>query len=215
MNEIDGIRLIWSDIPRESFSRILVVDANSKDGTLEFLKDKECVALQQSKPGRGNAINEAMLQIREDVIVLMASDGNDDPRYVPSLLDKISEGYEIVSGSRFADGGETDDSDDRLGIRRLGNRFFTFLVNLLWSANYTDSTYGMRAFTREAWTKLNMNATLNETEFLMSIRSAKLGLKVCQIPVVEGKRVGGEVKARSLSTGISFVKIIIRELFRP
>ena len=214
MNEIDGIRLIWADIPRELFSRILVVDANSTDGTLEFLKDKKCVVLQQVKPGRGNAIREAMLQIEENVIVLMASDGNDDPRYVPSLLEKTSEGYDIVSGSRFADGGETDDSDDPLGIRRLGNRFFTFLVNFLWNTHYTDSTYGMRAFTREAWLKLNMNATRNETEFLMSIRSAKLGLKVCQIPVVEGRRVGGEVKARSLSTGISFVKIIVRELFR-
>jgi glycosyltransferase involved in cell wall biosynthesis len=144
----------------------------------------------------------------------MASDGNDDPRYIPPLLAKIAEGYDVVSGSRFAEGGDTDDSDDPLGIRRLGNRLFTYLVNVLWKAEYTDSTYGMRAFTREAWSRLNMNATRNETEFLMSIRSVKLGLKVCQIPIVEGRRIGGEVKARSLTTGLSFVKIIIRELFR-
>ena len=206
---------MWDNIPRELFSRIVVVDAKSTDGTLEFLADRKCEVLQQSKPGRGNAIREAMLQINEDVITLMASDGNDDPRYIPTLLAKITEGYEIVSGSRFAEGGKTDDSDDPLRIRRLGNRLFTYLVNILWSAHYTDSTYGMRAFTRETWSKLDMNATRNETEFLMSIRSAKLGLKVCQIPIVEGRRVGGEVKARSLSTGLSFIKIIIRELFLP
>jgi glycosyltransferase involved in cell wall biosynthesis len=214
MNEIGGLRSIWDNIPRELFSRIIVVDAKSTDGTLEFLADRKCEVLQQSKPGRGNAIREAMLQIGEDVIALMASDGNDDPRYIPALLAKIAEGYEVVSGSRFVEGGKTDDSDDPLGIRRLGNRFFTYLVNILWKAHYTDSTYGMRAFTGNAWSKLGMNASRNETEFLMSIRSVKLGLKVCQIPIVEGRRTGGEVKARSLSTGLSFIRIILRELLQ-
>jgi glycosyltransferase involved in cell wall biosynthesis len=212
MNEIDGLRSIWGRIPVELFRRILVVDAASTDGTREFLADKKCEVFQQSSPGRGNAIREAMGRVTEDVVVLMASDGNDDPACVRALLAKIVEGYDVVSGSRFAEGGKTDDSDDPIGIRRLGNRFFTSIVNEIWKANYTDSTYGMRAFTREAWRRLNIDATGNETEFLMSIRCAKLGLRVCQIPVVEGRRAGGEVKARSLSTGLCFVRLILREL---
>jgi len=52
----------------------------------------------------------------------------------------------IVSGSGFWKGGSTDDSDDPFGIRRFGNRFFTFLVNLLWNAHLSDATYGLRAY---------------------------------------------------------------------
>ena len=211
MNEIDGLRQIWDHIPAELFTRILVIDANSSDGTQEFLAQKKCQVLQQSKPGRGNAIQEAMTQVTEDIIVIMASDGNDDPVYIRPLLAKLDEGYDLVSGSRFAQGGETDDSDDALGLRRFGNKLFTWIVNVAWRANYTDSTYGMRALTRETWEKLNIDSTKNETEFVMSIRCAKLRLKVCQIPVVEGKRAGGEVKARSLSTGWSFLKVIMHE----
>ena len=213
MNEIGGLKVIWDKLPAKLFTRILVVDADSKDGTKEFLASKKCEVIQQSKPGRGNAVREAMSQVTEDVIVLMASDGNDDPAYIPPLLAKIDEGYELVSGSRFAKGGGTDDTDDPAGIRRFGNKFFTWIVNVFWNGKFTDSTYGMRAYTREAWQKLKIDSTKNETEFMMSIRSAKLRLKVCQIPIVEGKRVGGEVKARTLSTGWSFLELVLRESF--
>ena len=215
MNEVNGLRLIWDKIPFDLFTRVLVVDAGSTDGTLEFLSDKKCEVFQQSKPGRGNAIREAMIRTKEEIIVLMASDGNDDPRYIAPLLSKIAEGYDVVSGSRFMEGGSTDDSDDRFGVRRFGNRFFTFLVNAIWNARYTDSTYGMRAFTRGAWQRLGIDAVRNETEFMMSIRGAKLHLRISQIPVAEGKRAGGEVKAGSLSTGWSFLKLIGRELRLP
>ena len=211
MNEVTGLRSIWNNIPFHLFKRTVVVDAHSTDGTLEFLKNKRCEIIFQHSPGRGDAIREAMSQITEDVVVLMASDGNDDPKYVPAFLAKIEEGYDVVSGSRFAPGGLTDDGDDPYGIRRLGNRFFTLLVNVLWNAQSTDAAYSLRAFRTEAWNRMNMNSKWNETEFLMSIRSAKLGLRVTQIPVIEGIRAGGEVKAKTVSTGWSLLKVVMRE----
>jgi len=212
MNEITGLRSIWNNIPFNLFKRTVVVDAHSTDGTLDFLKDKQCEVIFQHSPGRGDAIREAMSQITEDVVLLMASDGNDDPKYIHAFVSKIEEGYDIVSGSRFAPGGMTDDSDDPYRIRRFGNRLFTFLVNVLWKAQSSDAAYSLRAFRTDAWNRMKMNSKWNETEFLMSIRSAKLGLRVFQIPVIEGKRAGGEVKAKTVSTGWSLLKVIMREL---
>lgn len=214
MNELQGVRSIWDKIPFELFGRVIVVDNHSTDGTIEFLADKRSEIWTQKTPGRGNAIREVMEQISEEIIVLFASDGNDDPRYIPALLAKIDEGYDLVTGSRFLEGGATDDSDDPYGTRRFGNRVLTFLVNFFWNAHLTDSTYGMRAFRMGAWKKMKIDAKLNETEFMMSIRATKLGLKLVQIPVVEGNRVGGEVKARSLSTGWSHLKLVFAELLK-
>ncbi|HKM76620.1 MAG TPA: glycosyltransferase family 2 protein [Candidatus Bathyarchaeia archaeon] len=211
MNEVTGLRSIWNNIPFHLFKRTVVVDAHSTDGTLDFLKDKQCEVIFQHSPGRGDAIREAMGQITENVVLLMASDGNDDPKYIPAFLAKIEEGYDIVSGSRFAPGGLTDDSDDPYRIRVFGNRLFTLLVNVLWNAQYSDAAYSLRAFRTDAWNKMNMNSKWNETEFLMSIRSAKLGLRVIQIPVIEGRRAGGEVKAKTFSTGWSLLKVLMRE----
>jgi len=46
----------------------------------------------------------------------------------------------------------------------------------------------------------------------MSIRAMKLGLKVAEIPTQEGKRIGGESTAKSLPTGLIFLKILWREI---
>jgi glycosyltransferase involved in cell wall biosynthesis len=212
MNELEGLRSIWDKIPFNLFNRTIAVDANSTDGTREFLADKDCELLTQKLPGRGNAIREAMEAVRGDVVVLMASDGNDDPKYIPDLLSKLDEGFDIVSGSRFAEGGKTDDTDDPIGVRRFGNKLFTLIVNAVWHASYSDATYGMRAFRTSAWRRIDLKPQRNETEFLMSIKAAKLGLKTTQVPMIEGRRVGGEVKARTLTTGWHFLKLIASEL---
>jgi len=70
----------------------------------------------------------------------------------------------------------------------------------------------MRTTATQLTNRMKMNSKWNETEFLMSIRSAKLGLRVLQIPVIEGKRAGGEVKAKTVSTGWSLLKVVMREL---
>lgn len=214
MNEIDGLRSIWASIPFELFDRVLFVDGHSTDGTLEFLADKGYEVLSQKLPGRGNAIREAIERVQEEAVLLMSSDGNDDPKYLPAISAKLAEGYDIVAGSRFTGGGRSDDGDDPIGIRRFGNRFFTILVNLLWNGRLTDSTYSLRAVRVWAWHRMKIDATRNETEYLMSIRACKLRLKIGEIPVVEGQRVGGKVKAATLPTGWSFLGLILRELFR-
>jgi len=214
MNEVEGLRSIWANIPFELFARVLVVDGNSTDGTLEFLADKGYEVLCQESPGRGNAIREAMERVDEEIVVFMSSDGNDDPAYVSAMLAKMAEGYDIVAGSRFIGNGNTDDSDDPIGIRRFGNMAFTMLINLLWNGHLTDSLFGLRALRVSAWRSMKIEATRNETEFLMSISACKLGLKIAEIPVVEGQRVGGGVKATTLATGWCFLWLMVRELLR-
>jgi len=212
MNEVDGLKWLWPRLRTDLVSEVLVVDNHSTDGTLEFLSNKPCQIITQSVGGRGNGIREAMDYVRDDAVILMSSDGNDDPEYIPALISKLREGYDFVSGTRFATGGSSDDSDDPLRIRRFGNKLFTAMVNLLFAAHYTDTAFGFRIFKKEAWDAMNIDAKRNETEYMMSIRAAKLKLKTVEIPMIEGRRVGGEVKAKTWSTGLSFLKLIFSEL---
>jgi hypothetical protein len=46
----------------------------------------------------------------------------------------------------------------------------------------------------------------------MSIRAMKLGLKVFEIPTYEGNRIAGESKAKSIPTGMLFLKFLLRDI---
>jgi hypothetical protein len=61
---------------------------------------------------------------------------------------------------------------------------------------------------------MSIHAKKNETEYMMSIRAAKLGLKVAQIPMIEGRRVGGEVKAKTWQTGLDLLGVLLKEAWR-
>jgi dolichol-phosphate mannosyltransferase len=162
--------------------------------------------------GRGNALAEAMEIVNSDVVVELSSDGNEDPNTIIHLLSEIERGADLVIASRFIAGGATDDSDDPVKTRRLGNKILTFLANAFWGTRLTDSTNGLRAFTREAWKMMRIYAPHFEAEFLISIRAGKLKLKIAEVSTKEGSRLGGKVKARTLRAGWQLLLVVVREL---
>lgn len=221
MNEREGIKSLWNRIPFHLFKSIIIVDNHSTDGTLEFIQNasemrqQKIRIIQQTKTGRGNGIQEAMTKLDDDTILIMASDGNDQPEYISDLIATQRDGgYDLVTGSRFLfpDGARTDDSDDPFRFRKFSCRVLTRMVNVLFGGSYSDSNFGLRIFTKSAWDKMKINPEKNETELLMSIRAAKLRLRVTQIPVVEGRRVGGEVKAKTWDTIVNHLTVILSEL---
>lgn len=210
-NEIDGIRAIFPRIPLVAFDEVIAMDGHSTDGTVEFLEQQRIKVIQQEKLGRGNATIEGVQHTTGDNVILLSADGNEAPEDIPKLLDKLTE-YEIAVASRFMKGGGSDDSDDPIRIRKLGNLFFTFLTNLLWNAGVTDATNGLRAFQRSAWDRLNIDSPYHEAEFQMTIRAAKLGIRIGEVPTIEGQRVGGQRYASTIKMGKTFTKFLFREI---
>ena len=51
-------------------------------------------------------------------------------------------------------------------------------------------------------------------EFQSTIRGLKKGYVIKEIPTIEGDRIGGESKAKSIPTGLRFVKLYLKELFQ-
>jgi len=155
---------------------------------------------------------EGVTQTTGNYVIFLSSDGNEDPADIPRLVEKLKDN-EIAVASRFMKGGHSDDSDDPLLIRWLGNRFFTFMVNIVWRAGVTDSTNGLRAIRRHAWDRLAIDSPYHEAEFQMTIRAAKLGMKIGEIPTVEGSRIGGTRYASTTKMAWTFTKFLLQEIW--
>jgi glycosyltransferase involved in cell wall biosynthesis len=210
-DEVEGIIAIFPKIPLSMFDEVITMDGHSTDGTVEFLEGHGIKVVQQEKLGRGNATIEGVKRSSGENVVLLSADGNEAPEDIPKLLDELKE-CDIAVASRFMKGGRSDDSDDPIRVRKLGNLFFTLLTNLIWHADVTDATNGLRAFKRSAWDRLNIDSAYHEAEFQMTIRAAKLGIKIGEVPTIEGQRVGGKRYASTLKMGWTFTKFLFKEL---
>ena len=212
MNEIEGIKSIFDRIPIHLFDEFFVMDNHSDDGTVEFLEEHSVKVIQQKKPGRTNALIEAVEYAIGDIIVNLSSDGNEKPEDIPKILEKLDEGYEMVTASRFLPDSKVDTEDDKLRIRVFGNKLCAFLVNVCWDANVTDTTNALRGFTKSCYKRTKLNTFGYTENFQLNIRCAKLKIRIAEVPTEELPRIGGIVKANTKGIIIAMLKVFLNEL---
>lgn len=213
-NEIEAAPKILGSVPFEAADEVLAVDGGSRDGTIEFLRSKGLTVLAQEVRGRGEAFRLALRKARGEAMVFFSLDGNEDPADVPKLFAKLEEGFDMVIASRMMPGAVNEENERRLRPRKWVNQAFTLAANRLWNRGgaVTDTINGYRAVTRDALERMATDARGFTIEYQMSIRAMKLGLRLAEIPTREGPRLGGVSTARSLPTGLAFVRAFLREL---
>ncbi|HPG30072.1 MAG TPA: glycosyltransferase family 2 protein [bacterium] len=220
LNEAEGMKQIMPKINRNWFDQILIVDGGSKDGTLEYAEQNGYQIIRQKKKGIRYAYIEAMEHITGDVVVTFSPDGNSIPELLPELLNKMSEGFDMVIVSRYLDGAKSEDDDLFTGF---GNWLFTTLINKVHSAKYTDAMVIYRAWKKELFYKLNLHLdssyqpeeklffTRVGVEPLLSIRAAKYKCNFREIPGDEPPRIGGERKLRVIQWGLAYMFEVFKE----
>ena len=136
LNEIEGMKAVMPLVKRDWCKQILVVDGGSTDGTAEYALEQGYQVYVQKKPGLRHAFIEAWPLIENEYVITFSPDGNSIPGLIPALIEKASEGFDMVIASRYL--GEAKSLDDDL-VTRFGNWLFTKTVNVLHGGRYTDA----------------------------------------------------------------------------
>ena len=222
LNEIDGVKVIMPQIDRSWCEQIIVVDGGSTDGTIEWCRENGFEVYIQKRRGIRFAYLEVLPHIKGDVVITISPDGNCPIQAIPSLLEKMSQGYDLVIGSRYLGDAKSEDDDIVTGF---GNWLFTTTVNLLHGGNYTDAMVIYRAFRRDLIYELDLHknesyelperffGTIISWEPLMSVRAAKRNKKTMEIGVGEPPRIGGTRKLQILRWGAAYYFQFWRELW--
>ncbi len=214
LNEIEGLRALADRLPFHAVDECVAVDGGSTDGTVEFLTARGIRVVGQSRRGRGQAFQIGVRESQGEHLVFFSPDGNEDPDDIPKLLARLDEGWEMAIGSRFLPGSRNEEDGARFPVRAWANRAFTWLANRLWNRGpyITDTINGYRAVTKRAFQRMAIDADGFVVEYQMSIRAMKLGLRVMELPTQEGNRIGGMSTAKSLPTGMRFLRFLWHEL---
>lgn len=213
LNEIDGLRLVWDELPLNDFARVVAVDGGSTDGTREFLKDHDIVILDQPIAGRGVAFRVAAEAVDTERLVFYSPDGNEDPADIIRLDDALMNGADLAIASRFAKGAVNEETDVFRPRARV-NKALTWIANQIFGSGMyiTDTINGFRALRREDLLDLHTTVKRFPIEYQISIRAMQRQWNIVEIPTVEGQRAGGESKAISWPVGKDHLKVLLTEL---
>jgi len=209
MNEAENLPYVFKTLP-DWIHEVVLVDGNSTDNTVEVAREVwpgVKVVPQQGK-GKGDALITGFEACTGDIIVMVDADGSADGHEIVSYVSALVSGADFAKGSRFANGGGTD---DMTLIRKLGNWALCTTVNRKFGARYTDLCYGYNAFWRHCLDKIDLDCTGFEVETLMNIRVVKAGLKVQEIPSHEYLRIHGASNLRAVRDGLRVLKVILKE----
>ncbi len=208
LNEAESIPGLMKEMPVNLFHEIIFVDGNSTDDTRQIIKDLGYPVYIQPTKGFGEAFDYGISKATGDVIILMNSDGSQNPADIPKLLDKINEGYDIVLASRYM---KESGSDDDTFVRHIGNRFFTRLTNFRWKTKISDALYFFIAVRKEITEKMEKPKSKNFDYCAQFVINAhKAGAKFGEVPSFERKRTGGKEKTVAWKHGSLILWSIIR-----
>jgi hypothetical protein len=209
LNEADNLPHVLSKLP-EFIDEVILVDGHSTDDTIAVARAlrPDVRVVTQTHRGKGNALACGFAMSSGDIIVMLDADGSTSPREIPRFISALMTGADFVKGSRYMKGGG---SEDLTRVRRYGNAFLTGTVNALFHVRYSELCYGYVAFWRRCLPQLDVDCTGFEVETLLTLRAARAGLKVAEVPSIEHNRIHGESNLRTVHDGLRVLRTITGE----
>lgn len=213
-NEAANLPHVLPHIP-DWVDEVVVVDAGSTDGTVEVALElmPHAVIVTEKRKGKGVALCTGFEYSTSELIVAIDADGSTDPREIPAFVGALMAGADLAKGSRFLQGGGTDDMEYH---RMLGNKALKFTVNRLFKGRYTDLCYGYFALRRSALPSLlraGDDISGFEIETFINIRALKNDLAITEVASFEFDRIHGTSNLNAVRDGLRILRVIIAEFF--
>jgi dolichol-phosphate mannosyltransferase len=215
-NEKPNIARVTEGILAHDFTRLLVVDDGSPDGTGAMADN-----LAARWPGRLDVLHRTgprglglsyidglkrALATDADAILQMDADLSHDPKYIPDLAAALDR-YDLVIGSRYLRGVSVVNWPlRRIMLSTSANRYIRFVTGL----SPMDCTGGFRLWRRDALAKLPLDhARTSGYAFLteMLYEAVRRGCRVGEVPIVFVERAEGYSKVSS--------KVLMESLLTP
>src|SRR5437870_9413320 len=161
---------------------VVVADNGSTDSSIEIAEEHGARVIRVEQRGYGAALRAGIAGARGPFIIMGDADDSYDFSDVPRFVEKLREGNDIVLGNRFR--GEIKPGAMPPLHRYFGNPGLTAVLNTLFHARIGDSYCGMRGFTRELYDRLDLRSTGMEFALEMVIKSAQIGARIAEIPIM-------------------------------
>jgi glycosyltransferase involved in cell wall biosynthesis len=192
---------------------VLVVDDGSSDGTADAARQAGARVLRlEPNRGKGVALLAGAQAAAFPLLAFLDGDGQDDPADLVPLLERLTQGVDLVVGSRFL--GRLHPGSIH-PLNRVANQAFSALISLLFGERITDSQAGFRVLRREAFLALGVRAREYDVETDTLLKALKAGWRVVEAPVQRHPRRGSSTDFQRVRHGLLILWTILRARVTP
>ncbi|NCC50011.1 MAG: glycosyltransferase family 2 protein [Spartobacteria bacterium] len=170
-------------------SEIIVVSDGSRDDTCQVSQSYSnrfsALRVLEYFPnrGKGYAVRHGMLNAKGQVCLFMDADYAVPISHVEKALVLLHSGYDLVIGSRGAEGARVDNKQSKL--RQWASRLYTVIQNRWIGVSFMDTQCGFKAYKREAaqllFSRQKLSSVIFDGELLFLAQRA--GMRIGEFPV--------------------------------
>ena len=206
-NEEENIKLVIKELNGEGFFNITILDANSEDKTAEIARSNGCRVILDGSivSGFGGSIINGLNNLNNEYFCIFDGDNSFNPKDISLMINKMENGADFVFGTRYLN--NTKSEDDTI-VTKIGNSFFTLLVNVLFNIKTTDILFFYVLGKKDNIEKLE----LRRKDFTICVEfliKAYKNFNCKEVLSVERKRLFGHSKVNKIVDGF---KILINIL---
>ena len=166
---------------RQYVGEVIVVDDGSSDQTANVARLAGATVIQhEQNKGYGASIQTLLAEAKKkdiNILVLLDADAQHNPDEIPKLIKPISEGFDLVIGSR------EQRKSDVPRYRRIGQRVISYFSHFLSGEKVSDSESGFRVFSKKAIASLELREDGMAVSAETIARAAEKGLKITEKPI--------------------------------
>jgi glycosyltransferase involved in cell wall biosynthesis len=184
---------------------VIVVDNGSTDRSREEALRAGARVIEEPRRGYGAAHMRGFAEARGNYIVMADADDTYDLLNLDPLIEPLREGYDMTVGNRLK---MMDPGSMTWSHRVIGTPAITFLLGLFAGSRIGDSQCGLRAFTKEAYERMELRAPGMELASEMIMKAARRGLRVAEVPIPYAARQG-ESKLHTFRDGWRHLRFLL------
>lgn len=193
-NEEESLPKLFEAIEKVSINlppmEVIFIDDGSSDDSFKILKEQAekdsrfKVIRFATNTGQTAAIQAGIDYSSGDILIFLDSDLQNDPADIPRLLEKLSEGFDVVSGWR-------KDRKDNPIKRNLPSHIANALISGIFDVHLHDYGCTLKAYRKRV---LNNYALYGEMHRFIPIYAVWQGAKITEVPVAHHAREFGSSK---------------------